>query len=246
MKKTSRIPRFFWRDLPLLENEFLLPDSIALHALRVLRLTKNDPLIFFDGSNQEFWGEIMEIQKKSARVKITKTLTISRESPFKTTLLVPVLGSEKMDYLLQKATELGVFAIQPTNCALGSVRLKEEQILARYQHWNAVLISACEQCGRNVLPKILPFLSFEKALNIAPIDSLKTIFLPQGEKHLKDFPKPSSLFLLTGAEGGFSNEEILFAQKAGFIPTRLGERILRAETAPIAALSAAQTLWGDF
>ena len=247
MKKTSRIPRFFWRDLPVLANDSLLfPESIAQHALRVLRLKKGDSFILFNARGKEFLGEIIEMHHKTARMKIKESFEISRESPLKTTLLLPVLKNEKMDYLLQKATELGVFAIQPTQCAFGALHLKELQIVSRYPHWNAVIESACEQCARNVLPLLLPFLPFEKAIQSATSNSLKIIFLPQGEKHLKDFPKSSSLFLLTGAEGGFSNEEIAFAQEAGFIPTCLGKRILRAETAPLAALSAVQTLWGDF
>ena len=244
-------PRFFWRDCPLkTKANAILPDEIARHVF-VLRLKVGDLLTLFNGDNCEISAQIVEITKKNVAVEIQSIANVSRESPYKITLLQAILSADKMDFVIQKATELGVFQIQPIFLKRGVLKLNAERLKVREKHWQSVAVSACEQCGRNKIPKILPACDFQNAiLNVAQnaenADSAKILFLPTAEKSLRSFNFPKNATILTGAEGGFDESEIKFALQNGFAPCRLGCRILRAETAPLAALSALNLLNGDF
>ena len=246
------IPRFFWLNFSFKKKEIAtLPEAIANHAVRVLRLKIGDCITIFDGKNHEFSAKIASITKKTTTVEIQSVDTVSRESPVKITLLQAVLSADKMDFVIQKATELGVFQIQPIFLKRSVLKLSAERLTAREKHWQSVALSACEQCGRNKIPKILCACDFEKAIlnlaqNAETADSAKILFLPNANKTLRDFKFPQNATILTGAEGGFDELEIKIALQNGFSPCRLGHRILRAETAPIAALAALNFLNGDF
>ena len=241
------IPRFFWPNFHFTKNQIaLLPDSIGLHAVRVLRLKTNDFLTFFNGSGCEFLAKIIRISGKKIEIEILQVVEKSVENSLLITLIVPILSGNKMDFLIQKATELGAFQIQPILCVRGVLKLSSERLKIRQQHWQSVAVSACEQCGRNQIPNILPTLNLHQALLKTPDDAAKILFLPNSHKTLRDVVFQKKICLLTGAEGGLDDSEIQSAKECGFVPCRLGARILRAETAPIAALAALNVLGGDF
>lgn len=236
-----------------------LPASVAHHALRVLRLEQGDELILFDGNKGEFQAAIGRIGKHGAAVVIEKHLDIERESPLAITLAQAVCASEKMDWILQKAVELGVSRIQPLITKLSTVKLSGERVERRMKHWQQVVISACEQCGRNRVPQVLPLILLphwlgsqideRKNLSNGPPPNPCFMLSPTAQKGLHDFREPSAttaITLLVGPEGGFTPEEEAAAVVTGFIPLRLGRRILRTESAALAAVAAMQALWGDY
>jgi 16S rRNA (uracil1498-N3)-methyltransferase len=165
------------------------------------------------------------------------------ESPLHVHIGQGLSRGERMDWAIQKATELGVAEITPIVSSRCEVRLKDERTDKRMSHWRQVAISACEQCGRSVLPLIHPPLVLEDWLKQSSAE-LKLVLHPVAEP-LTSHRKPQSLAFLIGPEGGLSDNEVALAQSAGFQPARLGPRVLRTETAPIVALAVAQHLWGD-
>ncbi|MEP7370598.1 MAG: 16S rRNA (uracil(1498)-N(3))-methyltransferase [Nitrosospira sp.] len=253
------LPRFYCPE-PITAGQIIeLPASVAHHALRVLRLEQGDELILFDGNKGEFQATIGRIGKSGAAAVIEKYLDIERESPLAITLAQAVCASEKMDWIVQKAVELGVSRIQPLITKLSTVKLSGERVERRIKHWQQVVISACEQCGRNRIPQVLPLISLPGWLG-SQIDECKNMstgvlsdpclmLSPTAENSLRDLPEPSTittLTLLVGPEGGFTPEEEAAALVTGFIPLRLGRRILRTESAALAAVAAMQALWGDY
>lgn len=254
------LPRFYYPE-PMTAGQIIeLPASVAHHAVRVLRLEQGDELILFDGNTGEFQATIGRIGKHGAAALIAKYLDIERESPLAITLAQAVCANEKMDWILQKAVELGVSRIQPLIAKLSTVKLSGERVERRMKHWQQVVISACEQCGRNRVPQVLPLISLPHWLG-SQIDERKNssdggpppnpcfMLSPSAQKGLHDFREPSAtaaITLLVGPEGGFAPEEEAAALVAGFIPLRLGGRILRTESAALAAVAAMQALWGDY
>jgi 16S rRNA (uracil1498-N3)-methyltransferase len=236
-----------------------LPVNVAHHASRVLRLEQGDELILFNGNGGEFQGAIGSIGKNDATAVIEKHLNIERESPLVITLAQAICASEKMDWLIQKAVELGVSSIQPLDTRLSVVRLSAERAERRRKHWQQVVISACEQCGRNRIPQVLPLISLTgwlgmqinewKNLSNGTLPNLHFLLSPTASKGLRDFPQASAvaaLTLLVGPEGGLTAEEEAAAMVSGFTPLRLGQRVLRTESAALAAVAAMQILWGDY
>ena len=201
----------------------------------------------FDGLGNECQGVIARLDGKRVVVDNITIAGVSRESPLQVMLAQALSSSEKMDWVIQKATELGVAEIQPLDTGRSVAKLSAERTGKRLEHWRQVAISACEQCGRNVLPKIhapldiMVWLQRVKELPVA-----KFILLPQGTVSLHGQVKsPDSAVLLVGAEGGFTQGESDSALQCGFAPVRMGPRVLRTETAAVAGLTALQTLWGD-
>lgn len=242
------MPRFYCP--PPLPNQgsFNLPADAAHHASRVLRLREGDHVQMFDGQGHECHGVISDLSGKQVVVGDLIQVDANRESPLQVLLAQALCSSEKMDWVIQKATELGVTEIQPLATERSVARLSAERAAKRTEHWQQVAISACEQCGRNVLPVIHPPLDIMVWLQQmrASINS-KFILLPQGATSLQSQPKPQgTAVLLIGAEGGFSQAESDSALLCGFTPIRLGARVMRTETAAVAGLAALQTLWGDF
>ena len=242
------MPRFYCPPPLPRTDSFSLPENAAHHASRVLRLHEGDHVQLFDGLGAECHGFIERVTGKQVIVNRITHIPADRESKLPVLLAQSLSSSEKMDWVIQKATELGATEIQPLATERSVARLSPERAQRRTEHWQQVAISACEQCGRNRLPLIhapVDIMTWLDKMRLT--DSSKFILLPQGNISLQAQKKPEGMaILLIGAEGGFSQVESESAQLSGFIPIRLGARILRTETAAIAGLSALQTLWGDF
>jgi len=221
-----------------------LPEAAAHHALRVLRLGEGDALTLFDGKGGQWQASLL----KQGRVHIDGFEDIDRESPLQVTLLQCLPAADKMDYIVQKCVELGVSAIVPVIARRSVVRLSGERMARRVQHWQAVAVAACEQCGRNRVPEVAGLSELPAALAAAAAaGGARYMLSPQADRALRTLPAPDGpLTLLVGPEGGFEEAELRAAQSAGFAALRLGPRVLRTETAGAAALAAMQTLWGDF
>ncbi len=242
------LPRFYCPPPLPAEGMFELPREAAHHAQRVLRLRVNDAVQIFDGSGRALDGKICEISGKRVVLHELQTCMDEAESPLRIVLAQAMCSSEKMDWVVQKATELGAAEIQPVQTRRSVARLSGERADKRVAHWNSVAVSACEQCGRNSVPHIGAPQDFGAWLaEVRGVPAAKYVLQPEGSTPLhKQPPPPGSVILLIGPEGGFSEDEAKMAQLAGFVPIRLGKRILRTETAGMAAIAALQTLWGDF
>lgn len=234
--------------LPELQQEFTLSDSIFHHAINVLRLRVGDELVLFDGINHAATAHISRIDKKSAQATITQSVTQDAESNLNITLAQCLSSSDKMDWTIEKAVELGVNRIVPLFSAKSQIKLTPERAAKKIEHWQRIIIAACAQCGRNTLPSIETPQSIQTFLK-QPTDAYQLMLHPIAAIPLKALVKPEHItqfILLIGPEAGFSNAEIAAAQTAGYTTTVLGSRILRTESAGLAAIAALQTLWGDF
>ncbi|GFM87383.1 ribosomal RNA small subunit methyltransferase E [Pseudomonas cichorii] len=238
-----RLSRFFI-DATLSLGEHELPEAQAHYISRVLRMAEGDALQLFDGSGTEFLGTLVEVGKKRVRVQLVESLAGQIESPLRIHLGQGLSRGERMDWAIQKATELGVSEITPIVSERCEVRLKDERAEKRQAHWQQIAISACEQCGRSVVPVIHPPMPLADWLKRTEA-GLKLVLHPVAEA-LTSHEKPTTLAFLIGPEGGLNDAEVEQAREAGFHSARLGPRVLRTETAPVVALSVAQQLWGDF
>jgi 16S rRNA (uracil1498-N3)-methyltransferase len=247
-----RIPRIYLDEPLRVGDEVLLPEQAGEHVARVLRLERGHPLILFNGGGDEYDATLAALVKRAVTAKILGQRQVDRESPLKLTLAQGIARGEKMDWILQKATELGVARIVPLVTERTEVKLDEERAQRRLAHWRSVVAGACEQCGRNRLPSIEAPQRLDRWLGaLGEDDSLRLALLPQGEVSLQQFAQwekgesqPSAL-LCVGPEGGFSEHDIELLDQARFRGLRLGPRILRTETAGIAALAALQAIAGD-
>ncbi|MFZ1830802.1 MAG: 16S rRNA (uracil(1498)-N(3))-methyltransferase [Candidatus Competibacteraceae bacterium] len=242
-----RTPRFYL-PVPLTTGATVsLDDNAFNHAVRVLRLGLNAPLILFDGQGQAFTATLTEISKRAAWVRVMNALPSAAESPLRVILAQGISRSEKMDYTLQKAVELGVTVIQPLFTERSEVRLSGERLVRKVQHWRGIVIGACEQCGRNQLPELRePLLLMDWLGEWMAGAGVKWLLDPLAAQGLRELQPPSgAITLLIGSEGGLSPVELSRAREADFTGIRLGPRILRTETASVAALAAIQALWGD-
>ncbi|WP_409284154.1 16S rRNA (uracil(1498)-N(3))-methyltransferase [Pseudomonas protegens] len=238
-----RLSRFFI-DAPLSLGEHELPEAQAHYIGRVLRMAEGAALQVFDGSGTEFRGTLVEVGKKRVRVQLDESFAGQDESPLQIHLGQGLSRGERMDWAIQKATELGVSEITPIFSERCEVRLKDERADKRLLHWRQVAISACEQCGRSRVPLIHPPVLLADWIKQTQAD-LKLVLHPVAQP-LESHAKPQTLAFLIGPEGGLSDGEVEQAHSAGFLPARLGPRVLRTETAPVVALAVAQQLWGDF
>jgi 16S rRNA (uracil1498-N3)-methyltransferase len=231
------------------EQELSLPAAQSAHLLRALRLRPGAKLTLFNGRGGEYAAELLAGGQGRAIVRIGTHCTVERESPLRITLLQGIARGERMDLIVQKATELGVTAIMPLSCEFTVVRLAEQARARRRERWQAVAISACEQCGRNRLPLLHDISELEAACMTmgAAGENLRLMLVPEAGAALAGLANPTlrSATLLVGPEGGLSEREQGLAQRAGFKACALGPRILRTETAPLAALAALQALAGD-
>ena len=237
-----RLSRFFI-DAPLALGQLQLPETQAHYIGRVLRHTAGDAVQLFDGSGREFLGELTEVDKKRVRVELRETFAGLGESPLRIHLGQGLSRGERMDWAIQKATELGASAISPIVSERCEVRLKDERADKRMAHWRQVAISACEQCGRSLIPTIHPPIGLDDWLEQVEAE-LKLVLHPVAEPWASH-ARPGSLAFLIGPEGGLTEAEVEQAKTHGFHAARLGPRVLRTETAPVVALSVAQQLWGD-
>jgi 16S rRNA (uracil1498-N3)-methyltransferase len=207
-------------------------------------MADGDALQLFDGSGHEFRATLVEVGKKRVVVRIDESFSGQVESSLQIHLGQGLSRGERMDWAIQKATELGVTEITPIFSDRCEVRLKDERADKRLMHWRQVAISACEQCGRSRVPVIHPPLLLADWLKQTQAE-LKLVLHPVAEP-MVSHARPATLAFLIGPEGGLSDAEVDQAQSAGFHAARLGPRVLRTETAPVVALAVAQQLWGDF
>ena len=230
-------------------SEISLPEGTARHALRVLRLRTGDPVTLFNGNGQQYLARLTADDPRSARVLVEDTASPVRESPLRVVLLQAVARGEKMDWIIQKAIELGVARIVPMVTERSEVHLDVARGEKRLERWRAVAIAACEQCGRNVVPPIdAPLALSARMAALAGAESeARWMLHPGGIARIRDITPPATNMLLAvGPEGGFGEHDLAVLRAAGFRELTLGPRILRTETAGLAALSALQTAWGDF
>ncbi|HSC48503.1 MAG TPA: 16S rRNA (uracil(1498)-N(3))-methyltransferase [Gammaproteobacteria bacterium] len=242
-----RTPRLY-HPMPLAaDSRVELAASAAKHLLIVLRLKPGAALVLFDGSGNEFDARLEEPGKKSAWVAVTGRRESKVESPLVVTLAQGVSRGERMDYTVQKAVELGVAGIIPVLMERSVVKLDAENIKRKQEHWQSVVIGACEQSGRVRVPPVQPPQNFGAFLDGHRSGGLGLLLDPLAKHALKDLPSPKDgrVLLLVGPEGGLSEVERKMAQSAGFQGIRLGPRILRTETAALVALSLLQASWGD-
>jgi 16S rRNA (uracil1498-N3)-methyltransferase len=225
----------------------LLPEEVAAHVARVLRARAGQSLTLFDGRGGEYDATILQIDRAGVRVHVDLQRTVERESPLRVTLLQALARGERMDLIVQKATELGVTAIFAWSAERSVVRLDHAGLARRCAHWRAIAISACEQCGRNQVPAIDAVADLASACGRAAAADQRLLLAPEAERSLISIAASSAgVSLIVGPEGGFSDMELALAAQQGFQSCRLGPRVLRAETAPLAALAALQAVAGDF
>lgn len=221
-----------------------MPEGPAGHLVRVLRLGKGDPVRLFDGQGREARAVLVDAGRKRVVARIEAVEAGHGESPLAVHLGQAVSKGERMDFAIQKSVELGVAAITPLYTEHGDVRLKGEREAKKLAHWQAVAVSACEQCGRATVPTIHAPQGLADWLS-GRDESLRLVLHPGTAGVLEGPQAPPSAVLLIGPEGGLSTSEVDAALAAGFLPLSLGPRILRTETAPVVALSLLQHRFGD-
>ena len=203
-------------------------------------------MVLFDGRGGEYPAHIERIERDRVLAVLGAWRDVERESPLAITLVQALQVGEKMDYTIQKAVELGVRNIVPVESRRSVLRLAGERAGKRVAHWQGVVAAACEQCGRNQVPLVAPLEKLENWLARPAHGALRLMLAPDAEQTLVALPPATDIQLLIGSEGGLDPQEMIAAGQAGFQAVRLGPRILRTETAGLAALAAMQALWGDF
>lgn len=235
-------------DLPLHCGESLqLPEAASNHLVRVLRLSPGDAFVVFNGDGHDYHARLEQVGRAGALARVGEREAVERESPLSVQLVQGIARGEKMDLILQKATELGVMAIQPLFTERTEVRLDPVRAAKRMGHWRSVIASACEQSGRARLPSLAAPIDLPALLATDEGGALRLILDPRGTHAVSELPTPSStgICFAVGPEGGFSANERALLQDAGYLGLRLGPRVLRTETAGLAALAALQARFGD-
>lgn len=242
-----RIPRIFVPHPLQPGRDVDLPAQAGEHLARVLRLDRGHPLRLFNGDGREYTGEIATLAKRAVGARVLELLPASdRESPLRITLAQGIARGEKMDWILQKATELGVARIVPLVTDRTEVKLDAERAQKRLAHWHAVLASACEQCGRNRIPEIAePAKLYDWAAALGDEAGLRLALDPHGDARARELAVHAQATLAVGPEGGLSDHDLTTLAQAGFRGLRLGPRILRTETAGLTAIAALQAIHGD-
>ncbi|MCC4612279.1 16S rRNA (uracil(1498)-N(3))-methyltransferase [Xanthomonas campestris pv. esculenti] len=234
--------------LPLqCDQEVTLPEESANHLLRVLRLREGDACILFNGDGCDYHARITVAGKREARAMVERAEPLANESPLRITLIQGIARGEKMDLILQKATELGVAAIVPVNAERTEVKLDAARLEKRVAHWRSVVVSACEQSGRARVPALATPTGLQEAAVASDPQALRLTLDPQGEHRLGTLSAGTQrdVIVAIGPEGGWSPRDRATLADAGFTGLRLGPRILRTETAGLAAIAALQSRFGD-
>ena len=229
--------------------ELVLPPQAGAHVTRVLRLRAGDPLTLFNGDGRDYAAELIVAGPREARVRVIQAQPNRSESPLRIVLAQALARGEKMDWIVQKATELGVAGIVPLATVRSEVKLDENRARKRLEHWRAVAINACEQSGRSCVPVIAPVQGLQEWLPSLDTGSaaIRLALLPEGEATARELRGiEDAVVLAIGPEGGFDEKDSALLCAAGFKGLRLGPRVLRTETAGIAAIAALQVLYGDF
>lgn len=240
------MPRFFLDGELAPGMTLALPDSVLRHV-QVLRLNPGDAITLFNGRGGEYPATLSRVLKRDAECVLGEFADVARESPVWLGLAQAISGGDKMEFTLQKGVEMGVSVFQPLTAERSVVRLSGERADKRVARWQEIVIAACEQCGRNSVPEVRPILTLAEWLRELPEADARLVLSPLGTQRLADIAAaPASAWLMAGPEGGLSAREEGAAIEAGWTPLRLGPRILRTETAALAAVAAIQTVWGDY
>ncbi|MBS4943892.1 MAG: 16S rRNA (uracil(1498)-N(3))-methyltransferase [Neisseria mucosa] len=240
------MPRFYV-DFALSPDSVVeLPDNVVRH-LNVLRVKNTEEIVLFNGNGKSYPALPEVLEKRRASVRILREEATDNESPLNITLVQAVSAAERMDFTLQKSVELGVAEIRPVISERCVVRLSGERAEKRVARWQEIVVSACEQSGRNIVPKVLPLTTYAQALQQLPQETTKLLMSLNRAQKLSDVqPQSGKVVFMVGPEGGWTEQEEQQAFDAGFQSVTLGKRVLRTETASLAAIAAMQTLWGDF
>lgn len=239
-----RISRLYL-DTPLQSGQLVTLDADRLnYVARVLRLKPGHELVVFNGEGGEYAAQLTALHKRAGSLTIGEFSAIDVETPLSVTLVQGISRGERMDYTLQKATELGVRRIVPVFTTRSVVNLSDERLENRRQHWQGVIRSACEQSGRNRLPLLDTACELSRWLK-QDDSELRLLLQPGADRSLRELPAAASVSLLIGPEGGLEEHERELAVEAGYVSCRLGPRVLRTETAAVAAIAALQLLQGD-
>ena len=240
------MPRFYV-DFALSPDSVVeLPDNVVRH-LNVLRVKNTEEIVLFNGNGKSYPALPEVLEKRRASVRILREEATDNESPLNITLVQAVSAAERMDFTLQKSVELGVAEIRPVISERCVVRLSGERAEKRVARWQEIVVSACEQSGRNIVPKVLPLTTYVQALQQLPQETTKLLMSLNRAQKLSDVrPQSGKVVFMVGPEGGWTEKEEQQAFDAGFQSVTLGKRVLRTETASLAAIVAMQTLWGDF
>jgi len=247
MRKT----RLYYPDTLSCDTDVQLNNTASTHLVRVLRARAGFPVILFNGNGKQYNAEVMDANPRKTTVHIINEQIISRESPLKITLIQGISRNDRMEICLQKATELGVHQIFPVTCERSSLKLDNHRQQKKQSHWQQIVISACEQSGRNTIPPVQPLQTLTEYLN-RPFDSQHRFFLhPDASQNLKSFQiqiatPPADVNILIGPEGGLDEQEIHLLTKNHWQGIKMGPRVLRTETAGPAAIALLQLLGGDF
>ena len=225
--------------------QFSLAAEAAQHVAKALRLKSGDALVVFDGRGGEYDATITRIDMERVDVKVGAWRDVDVDPPLRLGLVQGLPEADKMDSIIQKSVELGAAWIQPVVCDRSVVRLSGERAARRESHWRRVAIAACEQCGRNRIPDVRPTLGFQSWIAV-PSSVPRWVLTPGAQPIAAKSILGNELELLVGPEGGLSEREQELALSQGAEPVAIGPRVLRAETAPVAALAAIHALWGDF
>ena len=240
------MPRFYV-DFALSPDSVVeLPDNVVRH-LNVLRVKNTEEIVLFNGNGKAYPALPEVLEKRRDSVRILREEATDNESPLNITLVQAVSAAERMDFTLQKSVELGVAEIRPVISERCVVRLSGERAEKRVARWQEIVVSACEQSGRNIVPKVLPLTTYAQALQQLPQETTKLLMSLNRAQKLSDVqPQSGKVVFMVGPEGGWTEKEEQQAFDAGFQSVTLGKRVLRTETASLAAIAAMQTLWGDF
>jgi 16S rRNA (uracil1498-N3)-methyltransferase len=235
-------------DLPLRPGaDITLPEDVAGHLVRVLRLREGETCVVFNGDGHDVPATLTRADKREVRARLGTPAPVARESPLRIGLIQGIARGEKMDLILQKATELGVAHVQPVNADRTEVRLEGERLAKRQAHWRSVMVSACEQSGRAQVPTLGAVATLAMLSAQLPAGGLRLMLDPEGPEALSTLrPEPQAPVLVAiGPEGGWSDRDRAQLRELSFRGLRLGPRILRTETAGLAAIAALQALYGD-
>ena len=240
------MPRFYVDFALSPDSVVKLPDDVVRH-LNVLRVKNTEEIVLFNGNGKAYPALPEVLEKRRASVRILREEATDNESPLNITLVQAVSAAERMDFTLQKSVELGVAEIRPVISERCVVRLNGERAEKRVARWQEIVVSACEQSGRNIVPKVLPLTTYAQALQQLPQETTKLLMSLNRAQKLGDVrPQSGKVVFMVGPEGGWTEKEEQQAFDAGFQSVTLGKRVLRTETASLAAIAAMQTLWGDF
>ncbi|MFW5450636.1 MAG: 16S rRNA (uracil(1498)-N(3))-methyltransferase [Methylophagaceae bacterium] len=241
-----RIPRFYCSELNAASEVIELPAAAHRHAIQVLRMKPGEALRVFDGNGLEYQAILDQVAKRGSIIRLGNKIEIDNESSLNITLLQGISRGERMDYAIQKAVELGVNSIVPVVTERCNVQLSNGRADKRLAHWQGVMVSACEQSGRSMLPELSDVISLDDVLAKDYGDENCHLVLdPQADKGFTELKQYDDVALLIGPEGGLTEQEVQQANRTGFQSVRIGPRVLRTETAAIAAIAIVQTMWGD-